>query len=90
MHVLDLVVVEVALVDAVEAVDVGVALVLEGRPVEGRRLLEVEAIRLGLVDRLGNGGGVEGDLLGDAAVETKVVSLKCMQSLGGMDALTPR
>lgn len=67
VEVLDLVVVEVALVDAVEALDVGVALVLEGRPVEGGRLGDGEAVRLGLVDRLGDGGGVEGDLFGDAA-----------------------
>ncbi len=67
VHVLDLVVGEVALVDAVEAVDVGVALLLEGGPVEGRRLLHAEAVRLGLVEGLGDGGGVEGDFLGDAA-----------------------
>jgi hypothetical protein len=67
VHVLDLVVGEVALVDAVEAEDVGVAPFLEGGPVEGGGFFYAEAVRLGFVDRLGDGGGVEGDFLGDAA-----------------------
>lgn len=66
VKVLDLVVDEVSLVDSVESLDVGVALVLECRPVEGGRLLDREAVGLGLVDGLGNGGGVEGDLFGNA------------------------
>lgn len=66
VEVLDLVVGEVSLVYSVESLDVGIALVLECRPVEGRCLLDRETVGLGLVDGLGNGGGVEGDLLGNA------------------------
>lgn len=46
MEVLDTVVLEVALVDAVEALDVCVALGLEGGPVEGSGFLDVEAVGL--------------------------------------------
>ncbi len=69
MEVLDLVVVQVAFVDAIEALDVGVTLVLESRPVKGRRLLNGEAIGLGVMDGLGNGRGVKGDLLGNTAAK---------------------
>lgn len=67
VDVLDLVVGQVALVDAVEALHVGVALRLERGPVEGRRLLDAEAVGLALVYGLGDGSGVEGDLFGYAA-----------------------
>lgn len=67
VDVLDVVVVEVALVDAVEALDVGVALVLEGGPVEGCGLADGEAVRGGFVYGLGHGGRVPCYLLGDAA-----------------------
>jgi hypothetical protein len=87
VHVLDLVVGEVTLVDAVEPEDVGVALLLECGPVEGGGFFYVEAVRLRVVDRLGDGGGVEGDFLGDAA--------EVCQYVGGLlpldpELLTPR
>jgi hypothetical protein len=66
MDVFDLVVGEIALVDAVQPEDVGVTLLLEGAPVERGGFLYVEAVRFGLVDRLGDGGGVEGYFLGNA------------------------
>lgn len=66
VEVLNLVIDEVSLVDSVESLDVGIALVLKCRPVEGSCLLDGEAVGLGLVDGLGQGGGVEGDLLGNA------------------------
>jgi len=71
VHVFNLVVVEVALVDAVQALNVGVALLLKGRPVEGRRLLDVEPVGLALVYGLGQGGRVEGDLFRYAAIFQK-------------------
>lgn len=69
MQVLNLVVEEVALVDVIQALDVGVALVLEGRPVEGRRLLQAEAVGLGLVKGLGYRSGVESYFLRDTSAE---------------------
>lgn len=67
VDVLDLVGGQVALVDAVESLHVGVALRLERGPVEGGRLLDLEAVILALVYGLGDGGGVEGDLFRYAA-----------------------
>jgi hypothetical protein len=67
VHVLDLVVVQVALIDAVQPLDVGVSLLLESGPVEGRRLLDAKPVGLALVYRLGDGGRVEGDLFGYTA-----------------------
>ena len=67
VDVLDLVVVEVPLVDAVQPLDVGVALLLEGAPIEGRALINRKAIGGGFLDRLGDGGGVPGYFLRDAA-----------------------
>lgn len=58
MEAFDLVVAEVALVNAIEALDVGVALVLESRPVEGGSLLDREAIGFGVVNGLGNSGSI--------------------------------
>ena len=78
MQVLDLVVIQVALVDAVEALDVGVALVLEVVPVERSRLLNGEAVGFGVVDGFGEGGGVVCDLLGNAARW----KIPCMSALG--------
>lgn len=80
VEVLNLVVAEVALVDAVEALDVGVALGLEAGPVEGRSLLDGEAVGLGVVDGFGNGGSVEGDLFGNAS---SIVST-CWANRGGI------
>ena len=71
VNIFDLVVSEVALIDAVETGNIGVALVLEGSPVEGSSLLEAEAVVLGLVNGFGNESGVEGDLLGYATVEQR-------------------
>lgn len=70
-----MVVVQVTLVDAIEPLDVGVALVLESFPVEGGGLRYAEAVRLGLVDRLGDGGGIEGDLLGNAAASSVTLAM---------------
>lgn len=61
--VVDAVVAEVALVDAVEALDVGVALRLEARPVEASHL-GVEAVVARLGQRLGHGCGVPHHLFG--------------------------
>ncbi|KAH6610290.1 Elongation factor 1-gamma 1 [Trichoderma cornu-damae] len=58
VQVVDLVVGEIPLVDAVEPLDVGVALGLEGGPVKGRRVRHGEAVVLGVVDGLGEGRGV--------------------------------
>jgi len=66
VYVFDLLVGEIALVNAVEALDVGVALVLERGPVEGGGLLDIEAICFCLVNGLGDKCGVVGDLFGDA------------------------
>jgi hypothetical protein len=55
---------QVLLVDSVQALDVGVTLVLEGGPVEGGSFLDGETVGLGLVDGFLDGGGVPGDLLG--------------------------
>jgi hypothetical protein len=77
VDVLDLIVVQIALVDAVEALDVGIALVLERGPVEGSRLLDGEAVCFAIVDSLGEGSGVECDLFGDAAGR----GFSCQQSL---------
>lgn len=74
VEVLDAVVLEISLVDAVEALDVGVSLVFEGRPVEGSGFLDVEAIGLGIVDSLGESGGVVCYFLGDASV-SRLVSI---------------
>jgi len=68
IEVLDLVVLEVLLVDSIQTLDVGVTLVLEGGPVEGSSLLNREAIGLGFVDGLLDGGGVPGNLLGHTSV----------------------
>ena len=68
VDVLDLLVRKVPLVDAVETLDVGVAFALEGWPVKGCSLLDVEAVRLGLLDRLRDGGSVPDDLLRYAAI----------------------
>lgn len=74
-EVLDLVIAQVALVDAVEALDVGVALVLEVVPVEGGGLLDGEAVGFGVADGLGEGGGVVGDLFRNASVERNSLDL---------------
>ncbi|KAI6757627.1 hypothetical protein HG531_003452 [Fusarium graminearum] len=58
VYVIDLVVVEVSLVNTVQALDVSVTLGLEGGPVEGSCLLDGEAIGFGIVDGLGKGGSV--------------------------------
>jgi hypothetical protein len=68
VQVLDLVVVEVLFVDSVQALHVSVTLVLEGGPVKGGGFLDREAVVLGLLDGLGDGGGVPGDLFGHASV----------------------
>jgi hypothetical protein len=68
VEVFDLVVLQVLLVDSVQALDVGVTLVLEGGPVEGSGLLDGETVGLGLVDGFLDGGGVPGDLLGHTPV----------------------
>lgn len=72
VQVFDRVLVEVALVDAIEALDVGITLGLEGRPVEGSRLLYGETVCLGVVDGLGEGGSVEGNLFGDASASNSL------------------
>ena len=59
------VVVEIALVDAVEAGHVGVSFVFECVPVEGGRDLNREPVRFGLMDGFSDGGSIPGDLLGD-------------------------
>jgi hypothetical protein len=63
VEVLDLVVVEIALVDAVKALDICITLGLECGPVEGGGLLDGEAVSFRVVDGLGEGRSVEGDLL---------------------------
>ena len=70
VQVLDLIVVEVTFVDAVQPFDVGVALLLESWPVEGGGLGGGEAVGAGFVSEgVGDGGGVPSDLLGYAAVD---------------------
>lgn len=63
----NVVVAEVLLVDAVQALDVCVTLGLECVPVEGGRFGEREAVSLGLLERFGQCCRVPGDLLGNAA-----------------------
>ncbi|PMB66771.1 Elongation factor 1-gamma 1 [Beauveria bassiana] len=72
VKIFDLVVAEIALINAIEALDVSVALLLKGIPIKGRRVLDGEAVGLGVVDGLGNGGGVEGDLFRNASSEKTV------------------
>jgi hypothetical protein len=67
VEVLNLVVVKVAFVDAVEALDVGVTLRLECGPVEGSGLLDGESVSFRVVDSFGECRGVESDLLGNTA-----------------------
>jgi len=67
VDIFDLIVGEVALVDAVQTLDVGVTLGLERGPVKRSSLLDIEAVGFGVMDGLGDGGGIEGNLLGDAA-----------------------
>ena len=67
VEVLNLVVVQVLLVDAIEALDVSVTLVLEIRPVERRSVLDAEAVRLAIVDGLCDRSRIPGDFLGHTA-----------------------
>lgn len=67
VDVLDFVILEVFFVDAVEAFDVGVPLVLEGLPVKGGGLVDGESVCAGFVDGVGDGSCIPGDFLGDAA-----------------------
>lgn len=53
--VLDRVLLEVTLIDAVEALDVGISLVLKSVPVKGRGGNIRESVLLGIMDGLGNG-----------------------------------
>ncbi len=62
VDVLDLVVGQIPLVDAVQPLHVGVPLLLKTRPVERCCLLDAEPVGLALVYGLCDGGGVEGDL----------------------------
>jgi hypothetical protein len=66
-HILNLVVGKVALVDTVQTFDVSVSLDLKGAPVKRGRLGDAEAVRLGLVNGLGDGCGVKCDFLGNTA-----------------------
>lgn len=74
MNVFDLVVGEVSFVDAIEALDVRIALVLEGSPVEGSCLLDRKPVGLGFVDGLGESSGIEGDLFGNAPVGSSLLA----------------
>lgn len=67
MDILDIVLFKVALVDAVQALDVGIALSLERGPVEWCGLFDRETVGFGLVDGLGDGGGVPGYFLWDTS-----------------------
>lgn len=67
VNVFDLVILQVLLVDAIQTLDVGVALVLEGGEIKGGRLADREAVCLGLLDGFGNGCGVVCHLFGDAS-----------------------
>ena len=70
--VLDLVLVKVPLVDAVQTLDVGVALVLEVRPVKLGLLLDLEPICLSVLECLCDRGSVPCDLLGTQPTLTQV------------------
>lgn len=65
VNVLNLVIAEITLVDTVKAFDVGIALLLEGSPVEGGCFLEMKAICTGIVEGLPDRSGAPGDLLWD-------------------------
>ncbi|KAB8606239.1 hypothetical protein FH972_025869 [Carpinus fangiana] len=63
VDVFDLVLVQVALVDAVQSANISVTLLDEFRPVKGRGLLDREAVSLCGVDCLPDRSGIPGDLL---------------------------
>ena len=75
VDVFDFIIVEILLVDSVETPDVGVALVLEGRPVKGGSGFDREAIGFGFMDGFGNGSGVPGDFLWDTARSKNIESI---------------
>lgn len=78
MEVFNLVVAKVPLVDAIQAFDIGVALGLECWPVEGSGLFDGETVCFRVVDGLSEGGGIERDLLGNAA-ERSGISIRTLK-----------
>lgn len=90
VEVFDFVVVEVTLVDAIEAFNVIVSLVLEGLEVERGGLFDVETVSGGLVEGFGDGGGVPGNLFGDASTIPSTTIFRLIRGLDipNIDACT--
>lgn len=63
MDIFDFVVVQVLLVDTVQAQDICIPLLLEIWPVERFRFLDRDAVSFGIVDSFSESGGVECNLL---------------------------
>ena len=77
MQPFDFVVTKVFGVDAIEPLNVGIAFVLEGCPVEGCGFFDGEAIGFSLVESLGDRSRIPGDLFGDAADSVSTGSSHC-------------
>lgn len=75
VDIFDALIVEIFLVDAVQALDVVCALPAEGCPVEGGCFLEGEAVGACFTHCFGEGRGVPGDFLGDASGGVSVDSV---------------
>ena len=67
VDVFDFVIGKVLFIDTVEASDIGISLVFEGRPVKRGSFLDGEAIGFGVVDCFCYCGGVPGYFLRDTA-----------------------